>query len=508
MTPQQLLAILRARRAGIGIALALAAAVAVAASLLLPERYTATARVLVQVGGPDAVLGVGASSAPTPAVLATQVDIATSQRVALQVVDALKLADSPQAIAERRASGGAGSIRHQWSDRLLQDLDVAPSGESSVLSISYTASDPAFAATVANAFADAYVSLVLELRTDAARQAGAVVESRLRSLREETGIAYEGRQRGTLQLLRTRAQFEAARRDIAVLEAAGIEWRLLQAEALGTVEPALGGRAAAFAGGLHLPGDETGDCHRFTQALAARAAALGVRFEHGAQVEGLVVEPARGARRLRGVRVDGVVREAEATVVALGVWSRELVRDAGLALPLYPMKGYSLTLPLADAQRAPVSTVLDETWKVAVTRFDARIRVGGMAEVAGHDLRLEPARRATLERVLGELFPGAAAREGGTFWSGLRPKTPDSTPIVGATPVEGLWLNTGHGTLGWTLACGSAALLADLVLQRHPAISPDGLDIARYAGGSSRRPRLAPSAAPGTAASVTRHAAS
>ena len=330
----------------------------------------------------------------------------------------------------------------------------------------------------------------------------------LRSLREETGIAYEGRQRGTLQLLRTRAQFEAARRDIAVLEAAGIEWRLLQAEALGTVEPALGGRAAAFAGGLHLPGDETGDCHRFTQALAARAAALGVRFEHGAQVEGLVVEPARGARRLRGVRVDGVVREAEATVVALGVWSRELVRDAGLALPLYPMKGYSLTLPLADAQRAPVSTVLDETWKVAVTRFDARIRVGGMAEVAGHDLRLEPARRATLERVLGELFPGAAAREGGTFWSGLRPKTPDSTPIVGATPVEGLWLNTGHGTLGWTLACGSAALLADLVLQRHPAISPDGLDIARYAGGSSRRPRLAPSAAPGTAASVTRHAAS
>ncbi len=191
MTPQQLLAILRARRAGIGIALALAAAVAVAASLLLPERYTATARVLVQVGGPDAVLGVGASSAPTPAVLATQVDIATSQRVALQVVDALKLADSPQAIAERRASGGAGSIRHQWSDRLLQDLDVAPSGESSVLSISYTASDPAFAATVANAFADAYVSLVLELRTDAARQAGAVVESRLRSLREALDAAQD-----------------------------------------------------------------------------------------------------------------------------------------------------------------------------------------------------------------------------------------------------------------------------------------------------------------------------
>lgn len=192
MTLQQLLAILRARRAVPGIALAIAAVVSIAASVLLPGRYTASARVLVQAGGPDAVLGGGGAGTLAASLLATQVDIATSQRVALQVVDALKLADAPQAGAEAHGPAvGATSIRHERADRLLEDLEVVPSETSSVLSIAYTAPDPAFAATVANAFAEAYVALVLELRAEASRQAGAVLDARLRSLREALEAAQE-----------------------------------------------------------------------------------------------------------------------------------------------------------------------------------------------------------------------------------------------------------------------------------------------------------------------------
>ncbi len=192
MTLQQLLAILRARRAVPGVALAIAAAVSIAASVLLPGRYTATARVLVQAGGPDAVLGGGAAGTLPASLVATQVDIATSQRVALQVVDALKLADAPQARAEAHGPAvGAASIRHDRADRLLEDLEVVPSETSSVLSIAYTAPDPAFAAAVANAFAEAYVALVLELRAEASRQAGAVLDARMRSLRAALESAQE-----------------------------------------------------------------------------------------------------------------------------------------------------------------------------------------------------------------------------------------------------------------------------------------------------------------------------
>lgn len=192
MTLPQLVAILRARRAGVGVALAVAAAAAIAASALLPERYTASARVLVQTGGAEAAPGGAALAGASSAVLATQVDIATSQRVALQVVDALGLAERPQATpAWRGPTGGSESVRHHWSDRLLQDLEVESAGESSVLSIAYTAADPAFAATVANAFAQAYVALALELRTDAARQAGSVADARLRSLREALDASQE-----------------------------------------------------------------------------------------------------------------------------------------------------------------------------------------------------------------------------------------------------------------------------------------------------------------------------
>ena len=301
-------------------------------------------------------------------------------------------------------------------------------------------------------------------------------------LRATTGIGYEERQLGTLQLFRTQAQLEDAAKDIAVLREYGVPYELLDRAGTIAVEPGLAHAGVPITGGLRLPHDETGDCEIFTRKLADMARAAGVEFRMCAQVE--AIEHQGG--RVTGVRIDGAVETADRYVVALGSYSAPIVRPLGLDLPVYPLKGYSLTVPIIDQARAPVSTVLDETYKIAVTRFDDRIRVGGMAEVSGFDLSLSPRRRATLEKVINELYPGAGDVPAAELWTGLRPATPDSTPVVGATPYRNLYLNTGHGTLGWTMAAGSGRYLADLMSSRQPQISTEGLDIGRYDGRKSR----------------------
>jgi D-amino-acid dehydrogenase len=304
----------------------------------------------------------------------------------------------------------------------------------------------------------------------------------LDTLRAQTAIAYEGRQQGTLQVFRTQAQLDAAQRDVTILRQAGIQHHLLDSKQLMEREPGLAYSQATLTGALWLPDDQTGDCHMFTRALAKLAGTLGVRFmyntqldsfiEVGKQVMGVVVSDAQGSQRLSASHV----------VLAAGSFSRPLAQRLALDLPVYPLKGYSLTLPLKieHASRAPVSTVTDETYKVAITRFDERIRVGGMAELGGYDLGLNPRRKATLGMVLESLFPGVAELAQASFWTGLRPMTPDGTPIVGASGRPGLWLNTGHGTLGWTMACGSGKLLADLVAGKPGQIQSDDLALARY----------------------------
>ncbi|HAP26607.1 MAG TPA: D-amino acid dehydrogenase [Achromobacter sp.] len=308
----------------------------------------------------------------------------------------------------------------------------------------------------------------------------------LRELRASTGIHYEERARGTLQLFRTEAQMEAARRDIAVLEEVGVPYELLDRHRLVTAEPALANSAHKLTGGLRLPNDETGDCQLFTRRLADMAAALGVEFRFGQSVTGL--NTAGG--QITGVRVGNEVLTADRYVAAFGSYTRGFLEPLGLDLPVYPVKGYSLTIPMKDESAAPVSTVLDETYKVAVTRFDQRIRVGGMAELSGFDLRLKDARRKTLELVVNDLFPGSGHVAQAEFWTGLRPMTPDSTPVVGATRYNNLYLNTGHGTLGWTMACGSGKLVADLVMGQRPAISTDGLGLSRYDRSAASRQQL------------------
>lgn len=298
----------------------------------------------------------------------------------------------------------------------------------------------------------------------------------LQALRARTAIQYEGRQGGTLQLFRSEQQYENASRDIAVLRDAGVPYQLLTSQALATVEPALASVAHKLSGGLRLPHDETGDCQLFTQRLAEMAQAAGVTFRFGESVEQLQVE----GERVTQVRCNGQLLAADAYVVACGSYSTALVRQ-WMHLPVYPLKGYSLTLPLTNEAAAPISTVLDETYKVAVTRFDRRIRVGGMAEIVGFDTVLNPKRRETLEMVVRDLYPDAGPVEQATFWTGLRPMTPDGTPLVGRSPLANLYLNTGHGTLGWTMACGSGQLLADIISGNTPDIAHDDLSIFRYA---------------------------
>ncbi|OAN24986.1 D-amino acid dehydrogenase [Pseudomonas oryzihabitans] len=298
----------------------------------------------------------------------------------------------------------------------------------------------------------------------------------LDELRQDTGIAYEGRQLGTTQIFRTQQQVEAAAKDIAVLERSGVPFELLDRDGVARVEPALAAVKHKLAGGLRLPNDQTGDCFLFTNRLAEEARRLGVEFRFGAEIQQL----SASGDRIDGVKVDGELLTADHYVLALGSYSPQLLAPLGIRAPVYPLKGYSLTVPIVDAAMAPTSTILDETYKVAITRFDDRIRVGGMAEICGFDLNLDPRRRATLEMITGDLYPRGGDLARASFWTGLRPATPDGTPIVGATRYRNLFLNTGHGTLGWTMACGSGRLLADLIARKQPQISAEGLDISRY----------------------------
>jgi D-amino-acid dehydrogenase len=305
----------------------------------------------------------------------------------------------------------------------------------------------------------------------------------LRALRAETGIAYDERMQGTLQLFRTQKQFDGSASDIAVLRRSGVAFELLDRPGCIRHEPALSHVQDKFVGGLLLPGDETGDCFKFTQRLAELAAGRGVSFRLGSALRGLI----RSGERIDGVATfAGETLTADAYLVALGSYSPLMLRPVGIRIPVYPVKGYSITVPIVDASGAPESTVMDETHKVAVTRLGDRIRVGGTAELAGYTLKLHEARKSTLSHVVADLFPKGGDVTRAEFWCGLRPMTPDGTPVIGATPFANLFLATGHGTLGWTMAAGTARLMADVISGRTAGIDLEGLTMARYSRAATR----------------------
>ena len=298
----------------------------------------------------------------------------------------------------------------------------------------------------------------------------------LKALRAEIGIQYDDREQGTLQLFRTQKQLDGTAKDIEILKQYKVPYQLLDRSGYLKYEPALAQVQDKFVGALRLPGDETGDCFKFTNALAEQAKALGVKFRFGVGIRSVE----RNGSRITGVHTDAGMLTADRYVLALGSYSTRMLAPLGIRIPVYPVKGFSITVPITDASKAPESTIMDETHKVAVTRLGDRIRVGGTAQLSGFDLGLDEERRRTLEYVVTDLFPQGGDVSQAEFWTGLRPMTPDGTPILGETPIENLFLSTGHGTLGWTMAAGTGRVMADLIGGRQPEISMDGLTVARY----------------------------
>jgi D-amino-acid dehydrogenase len=305
----------------------------------------------------------------------------------------------------------------------------------------------------------------------------------LRQLRADTGISYDERTQGTLQLFRTQQQLDGVAKDIEVLRQSGVPFEVLDRAGFVKVEPGLAETQKKFVGALRLPGDETGDCFKFTQQLAAMAQQQGAQSRFGVAIKGLQ----RSGDRISGVQTESGLLTADHYVLALGSYSTRMLAPLGIDVPVYPVKGFSITVPIVDAAHAPESTIMDETHKVAVTRLGDRIRVGGTAQLSGFNLDLADARRRTLEHVVTDLFPRGGDVARAEFWAGLRPMTPDGTPIVGGTRYANLSLSTGHGTLGWTMAAGTGRVMADLLSGREPEISLDGLTVARYGAAVHRQ---------------------
>jgi D-amino-acid dehydrogenase len=296
----------------------------------------------------------------------------------------------------------------------------------------------------------------------------------LRQLREEAGIAeaYDAQERGVLHLFFEAASFARAKDRVGELAALGIELRPCSATQCAGIEPALAASAPQLAGGLYAPEDESGDTMRFSQALVQVLADDGVRFHYGTNIECLRVAD---GQRISGIEVCHAggrdTLPADAVVVCLGSYGRQLLRPLGEKLPIYPLKGYSITAPVCDAAHAPQVSLTDESRRIVCSRLGERLRIAGTAELDDYGLKIDPARIAAMLEWAETRLPGAIDREHAVPWAGLRPSTPGGVPIVGRSRHhENLWLNTGHGTLGWTLACGSASVLAALMRGKKPPV--------------------------------------
>jgi D-amino-acid dehydrogenase len=298
----------------------------------------------------------------------------------------------------------------------------------------------------------------------------------LPDLLSEVPIEFDMRERGTLQLFRTEKQVQASKADQEVLAEFDSPYEVLDRDGCIAAEPGLAHVAEKFVGGLRLTADRTGDCQKFTVRLAEKAAEAGASFRYGVTIKRL----AMAGGRIASVETDQGPETADAYVCCLGPYAPILLRTVGIRLPIYPVKGYSITLPVTDDAAAPQSTLMDETHKVAITRLGDRIRVAGQAEIIGYSQRLGRKATDTVRHVVSDLFPKGGDVAQAEGWTGLRPMTPDGTPVIGPTRFENLFLNTGHGTLGWTMSAGSGRAVADLVLGRTPEISLDGLTPARY----------------------------
>ncbi len=301
----------------------------------------------------------------------------------------------------------------------------------------------------------------------------------LTDLLQDVPIDFDLRERGTLQLFRTEKQLKGSKADQAVLAEYDSPFEVLDRDGCIKAEPGLAHVANKFVGGLRLTADRTGDCRLFTMALAEKTTDMGADFHYGETIKGLAVENGK----IAGIDTDRGRVTGDVYVCAMGPFAPGLLRGIGIKLPIYPIKGYSITLPVTDDAAAPQSTIMDETYKVAVTRLGDRIRVAGQAEIIGYNKKLGAHATDSVRHVVSDLFPKGGDVSKAEGWTGLRPMTPDGTPVLGPTRYPNLFLNTGHGTLGWTMSCGSSRAVADLVTGAEPEIAFDGLTAARYGQG-------------------------
>jgi D-amino-acid dehydrogenase len=302
--------------------------------------------------------------------------------------------------------------------------------------------------------------------------AGLAMHSRecLRALRAQLGIRYDHLERGILQFATNERDLEALTRHAEATQALGIRRQVKSAGECFALEPALRDSRDRVLGGVYNPSDESGDAHRFTVELARHAASRGVSFRFATSIQ--AIEATGG--QVGGVRLqNGETVTADAYVVSLGSYSPLLLAPLGIRIPVYPLKGYSITLPLGpkEAAAAPSVSLTDEAFKIVISRLGNRLRAAGTAELTGYDTSVNPARCAAIANRVRDLFPALSGVSAVDNWSGLRPATPNNVPVIGRTRLKNLFLNTGHGTLGWTLACGSASVLADLMSARQPQIA-------------------------------------
>jgi len=292
----------------------------------------------------------------------------------------------------------------------------------------------------------------------------------LRALRAQLGIRYDHLERGILQFATSERDLEALTRHAEEMRSLGINRQIKSAAEIFALEPALRNSIDRVLGGVYDPNDESGDAHRFTEELARHAAGKGVAFRFGHSVKTL---EASGGQVIGVALENGETARADAYVVSLGSYSPLLLAPLGIRIPVYPLKGYSITLPLGpkEAAAAPTVSLTDEAFKIVISRLGNRLRAAGTAELTGYNTTINPVRCAAIAERIRRLFPALSGVTATDYWTGLRPATPNNVPVIGRTKLKNLYLNTGHGTLGWTLACGSGSVLADLISGRKPQVA-------------------------------------
>jgi len=299
----------------------------------------------------------------------------------------------------------------------------------------------------------------------------------LLELEKDEDIFYEQRKQGSLLLFKSAKQVENIKKDLSLLEKLNIQYELLDLNGCIQAEPGLHHVKSEFTSGLRFANDCTGNCYLFTNQLYKKCLEMGVKFEFNTQIEDIQIEK----ERISSIKTNRGEFDSDSYVVALGSYSSKILTKIGINIPVCPVKGYSITLPVLNNEDAPQSTIIDDTFKIGITRLGNNIRVAGTAHITGYNLELREKSLSLLKYGLNRLFPYATEEcDDMKFWTGLRPNTPDGPPIIGSTPYSNLYLNTGHGTLGWTMSLGSGKLLADIISCIEPEISSEGVDMSRF----------------------------